>query len=411
MQFLPNILPLTSDRWNLSSGSMTSELIKLNANSTASVNITEEELAYIPKAFQVRLRHNLLINWKDPAATAEIQITYEDGEKLQTIVPLNADYMLETSYATVNTAVVPSKKYTALKFTISNKTDSVLDITFYELCPSLDLDDNLLSDVSLMLPQLVYKYNSGLVNAVAGIETDVIQLPVAVNAATNLMVSMHVTGECGDDTLECNLKIDGEQVKAFPVRQKFLSGAFSFGLASLIAFVTKGVHVVQLTIKSLSGAVSIAKEFALLAVEGKGVLGGASGELPHAEAFQTIPLAAVFSELPKNASITDVSFITPDIYTTNTYIPVLDMPGIDTVFNIVRIQEGTEYLFANPYGHVPLASVPELIYTDVYGMHAKTSKQFHSTLVGYEDYGLMTVSVDSTEFDPVNSVSFEEVLP
>ncbi len=333
MQFLPNILPESSDRWEITSGSMSSGHIRLNAGGTATAQLTTTDIAYIPKAFQIRIRHNVLVNWKNPQVVAELHISYEDGEFLHTVVPLNANYMSGAEYVTINVSIVPSKKFSALAFVVTNTTASLLDMSLYELRPSLDLDEGLQNDIESMLPQLVYKYNESQVNASVGIETAVIQLPVTVNKDTNLMVSAHVTGTCVADAIECSIRIDGEMVRAFPVKQNFLAGQFFFGIPSLIAFVRRGTHAVQLAIKTTTGEASVAKEFAMLALEGKSVLGGSSGEYPHAEVFQTIPLADFYNKRKYQTGITtDVDV--PEIHTANTFIP-LSMNNITTEINIL----------------------------------------------------------------------------
>ena len=407
MQFLPNILPESSDRWEITSGSMSNGHIRLNAGGTATAQLTTTDIAYIPSAFQIRIRHNILVNWKSPQVVAELHIAYEDGEFLHTIVPLNASYTSGAEYVTINVSIVPSKKFSALAFVVTNTTAVLLDMSLYELRPSLDLDEGLQNDIESMLPQLVYKYNESNVNATTGVETSVIQLPVTVNKDTNLMVSAHLTGTCVADTIECSIRIDGEMVKAFPVKQTFQAGQFAFGIPSLIAFVKRGTHAVQLAIKTTSGAASVVKEFAMLALEGKGVLGGSSGEYPHAEVFQTIPLADFYNKRKYQTGITtDVN--TPEIYTANTFIP-LSMNNIDTEINILRIQYGISYAFANPYGNVPLNPVPELVYTDVTGTRARMTAKFFGTITNYEEYALVETVVDTTAFNPVYSTSLEEV--
>jgi hypothetical protein len=407
MQFLPNILPESSDRWEITNGSMSGGHIRLNANGTATAQLTITDIAYIPKAFQIRIRHNVLVNWKNPQVVAELHIAYEDGEFLHTVVPLNASYMSGAEYVTINVSIVPSKKYSALAFVVHNTTAALLDISLYELRPSLDLDEGLQNDIESMVPQLVYKYNESNVNAATGVETSVIQLPVSVNKDTNLFVSAHLTGTCVADVIECSLRIDGEMVKAFPVKQTFQAGQFSFGIPSLIAFVKRGTHAVQLAIKTTSGAASIVKEFAFLALEGKGVLGGSSGEYPHAEVFQTIPLADFYNKRKYETGIiteTDV----PEIYTANTFIP-LSMNNLTTEINILCIQYGISYSFANPYGNTPISPKPDLVYTDVTGTKAQMTATYTGTITNYEEYGLCETVVDTTAFNPVYSTSLQEV--
>ena len=78
MQFLPNILPESSDRWEITSGSMSSGHIRLKVGGTVTAQLTTTDIAYIPSAFQIRIRHNVLVNWKNPQVVAELHIAYED---------------------------------------------------------------------------------------------------------------------------------------------------------------------------------------------------------------------------------------------------------------------------------------------------------------------------------------------
>ena len=319
MDFMPNVLPSSAGRWNISNGSMTERQLLLHPGGSAICTLEKTELAYIPQAFQVRARHNATVDWKKPKLFATIAIEYEDGKTLQTLIPFNATSVTQTEKITTNVTIVDSKAYNTLTFSIVNTLNTDLILTLYELRPSLDLNESLYNSIEGMLPQLVYAYNNTAVTAPIGVDTQVVQLPVSVKQDTNLLLHLSITGQTTGDTLSCTVRLDGETVKSFPVMQTTNSGEFYFGVPSLLAFVKKGVHVVTAQIKANDTTVTVPKDGALIVLDGKGILGGASGENPHAEVSQEILLSGMYNNFTQDVLIAELD---PDVHVFSTNIPL-----------------------------------------------------------------------------------------
>lgn len=330
MDFMPNVLPSSAGRWNISNGSMTERQLLLHPGGSAICMLEKTELAYIPQAFQVRARHNATVDWKKPKLFATIAIEYEDGKTLQTLIPFNATSVTQTEKITTNVTIVDSKAYNTLTFSIVNTLNTDLVLTLYELRPSLDLNESLYNSIEGMLPQLVFAYNNTAVTAPIGVDTQVVQLPVSVKQDTNLLLHLSITGQTTGDTLSCTVKLDGETVKSFPVSQTTNSGEFYFGVPSLLAFVKKGVHVVTAQIKANDTTVTVPKDGALIVLDGKGILGGASGESPHVEVSQEILISGMYNNFTPDVLIAELD---PDVHVFSTNIP-LTISNIATEIDI-----------------------------------------------------------------------------
>ena len=408
MEFLSSILPTELDRWNIQNGSISTTQMLLHAGGEASCSIEQTELEYIPKAFQVRARHNANVDWKSPSLYATLDITYTDGTYYQTLIPFNTTSVTASENITSNIAMVESKTYSDLKFTITNTLDTDLILTLYELRPSLDMDDSLYSSIENMLPQLVYAYNDTTINAVSGVDTQVVQLPVAVNQDTNLLLHFTITGQTTGDTLTCTIKIDGDTVKSFPVKQTMVSGEFYFGVPSVLTFVKKGSHIVSAHIKAESSEITVPKEGALIVLDGKGILGGASGEYPHAEVQQAILMAGMYNHFAQDILINNDI---PDMHSEICYIP-LNMSNLSVNVTMEIVRRGDVIEFSSLDGSIPPIAPwdSELYYTDMYGMHAITSTEYNYSREIREDCTILRTTVDTTKFNPIYTRKIEEVV-
>ena len=399
MDFMPNVLPSSVDRWDISDGSMSEKQLLLHPGGRAMCMLEKAELAYIPRAFQVRARHNATVDWKKPKLFATIDIEYEDGKTLQTLIPFNTTSVTQTEKITTNVTIVDSKAYNTLTFSIANTLDTDLILTLYELRPSVDLSDSLYNSIEGMLPQLVYAYNDNAVTAPIGVDTQVVQLPVSVKQDTNLLLHLSITGQTTGDTLSCTVRLDGETVKSFPVMQTTNSGEFYFGVPSLLAFVKKGVHIVTAQIKANDTTVTVPKEGALIVLDGKGILGGASGEYPHAEVSQEILISGMYNNFAQDVLITELD---PDVHAFNTNIP-LSMSSIDTEITLEIVKRGDIIDFASLDGSAPpLAPYDSsMYYTDMYGMKSINTATYNYTKEAKEDCTITTTVVDTTKFSPI----------
>lgn len=399
MDFMPNVLPSATDRWNISDGSMTEKQLLLHPGGCAICTLEKTELAYIPQAFQVRARHNANIDWKKPKLFATIDIEYEDGKTLQTLIPFNTTSVTQTENVTTNVTIVDSEAYANCTFSITNTLDVDLILTLYELRPSLDISESLYNSIEGMLPQLVYAYNDNAVTVPIGVDTQVVQLPVSVKQDTNLLLHLSITGQTTGDTLSCTVSLDGETVKNFPVMQTTNSGEFYFGVPSLLAFVKKGVHIVTAQIKAKDTTVTVPKEGALIVLDGKGILGGASGEYPHAEVSQEILLSGMYNNFAQDVLITELD---PDVHIFSTNIP-LSMNSIATEITLEIVKRGDIIDFTSLYGSAPPLTPYDssMYYTDMYGMKSISTTTYNYTKEVKEDCTITTTAVDMTKFSPI----------
>lgn len=406
MDFMSNVLPSATDRWNISDGSMTEKQLLLHPGGSAMCTLEKTELAYIPQAFQVRARHNATVDWKRPKLFATIDIEYEDGKTLQTLIPFNTTSVTQTEKITTNVTIVDSKAYNTLTFSIANTLDTDLILTLYELRPSLDLSESLYNSIEGMLPQLVYAYNDNTVTAQIGVDTQVVQLPVSVKQGTNLLLHLSITGQTTGDTLTCTVRLDGEVVKSFPVMQTTNNGDFYFGVPSLLAFVKKGEHIVTAQIKANGSTVTVPKEGALIVLDGKGILGGASGEYPHAEVFQEILLSDMYNNFAQDVLVTELD---PDVHAFITNMP-LSMNNIATAIVLEIVRRGDIIDFASLDGSAPPLTPYDssMYYTDTYGMKPINTATYNYTKEVKEDCTITTTVVDTTKFSSIYTRTLTE---
>lgn len=316
---MANILPKDIDKWTITNGSITDESMVLHPGGSATYEIELTDLEYIPKAFKFIAMHDANLTWKNPKTFAKLDIQYKNGKVSQVLFPFNAARMQSSMYFTDNVALVESSTFSTCTFSMTNTLSVDLTIVLCELKPSLDLDESMYNNIEGMLPQLVYAYNDSVVKTSAGVDTQVLQLPLSIKQETNLLMHLSITGEAEEaDRLSCVVKLDGEVVKSFPVKQSISIGDFYFGVPSLLAFVTRGNHLVTAHINAEESSVSIPKEGALLVVDGKGILGGATGEYPHAEVLQEILIAGMYNNFAQDI---DITVIEPESYTYDTTIP------------------------------------------------------------------------------------------
>lgn len=407
MDFMGNILPQTLDRWAIENGSLSKEgVLTLHVGGHATCALTTDDILYIPKAFQVRARHNANVSWKDPSLFATLDIFYEDSKFIQTLLPFNAIRREGLEYYTENVAVVTSKKFDKFSFSITNTIDKDLTLTLFELRPSLDMDDSLYNSIESMLPQLVYAYNDFPITTPVNIETQVVQLPVSVNADTNLLLHLSITGQSDAGKLTCVVKLDGSTLKSFPINQTVVTGDFYFGVPSLVTFVKKGIHVVTAHLVSADGPIVIPKESALLVLDGKGILGGASGEYPHAEAIQEILMHSFSTKLLQDVDIREIPILHQAHEVT---IPMsINNLRIEAILEIVK--RGDKVSFKDLEGAWPeITPQKELYNITIQGMSSKTSKTYHYEKVLTQEGTLCITHVPiQDDFSPVYSYDIKK---
>lgn len=407
MDFMNSILPSAVDKWKISNGSMSESKVVLHTGGSITCTLTQEEIEYIPSAFQVRVKHTSDVDWKKPTGRAILDITYEDGEVSQTVVPLNITDYFANEATSVNVAFVRSSTYSIFKCTFENTSSEDLTFVLWELRPSIDMDDKLYSNIESMLPQLIYAFNTSDVTAQAGVDTQVVQLPVSVKQDTNLLLHLTITGTTTGDTLTCTVKMDGETLKSFPVKQTTPEGHFFFGIPSLIAFVKTGPHIVTAHISAADSSVTVPKENALIVLDGKGILGGAGGSYPHAEVIQEILLANMPSVIAQDVMLTTQE---PTTHAIETQMPMsYSNLEISIAMDIVRYGEVLT-MDIDIDGNAPFEPYDSSVYyVDIPGLKAVNKYTAESTTEVLDECILVTLEVDTTKFDPVYTRVLEEV--
>ena len=406
MQFMSNVLPMDVDRWEISDGSMTTTQLILHSGATAQASIKKTELAYIPKAFMLRVRFNHDTDWRNADVSAALQIKYEGNTRLYAKIPLNRVGYVDTEILSENVIYITSDKYSSCTFIFKNSSDEDVIFSAFELLPSIDMDAGQEQSVEALLPQLVYAYNESAVTLSAGAEMQIIQLPVSISKSTNLLVHATVSGSCVADDIQCTIKIDGETVRTFPVKQTFLAGHFYFGIPSIIPFVQSGPHMVTLHLTTTSGAATVAQGDAVLVLEGKSVLGGASGDYPHAEVFTEIWKQDIMNwNLDDEAIVENIS---PDSYSVSTTIPSFNI-SLQSNVSFSIITYGFIYDCMDESKPMPLETTPTHVYKNFRGIGADTSAVFNGTTNTYEAYRVDVLEVTKEDFDPVYSIHYEEV--
>ena len=408
MDFMQNILPASNERWKLTSGSLTEKSMRLPAHATASCALDLEDLAYIPKAFQLKVTHNAYSSWRTTKPKFQLEIFYSDATVATVIWPFDLTRLESTIVVTESIAFVASKTYDSMRFSIINDQENELEVFTHELKPSIDMDETLYNNIEGMLPQLVYAYNPSSVLVPAGVETQIAQLPVSVNTDTHLLLHSTVTGQVASaGVMSCTIKLDGSKVKSFPVRQVVAEGDFYFGIPSLLAFVTAGPHLVTVHLTSSVGDAEVPEEGAILVLDGKGILGGASGEYPHAEVAEQMTVEVAYTDTEQEVSL---SYYEPVLYSLDTTI-TMSNKAFRTDIILERISYGDIISFASfDLDEMPIDNFEENVYYfDFEGLKSITTSAYTSTKEVLEDCTLVTMEVDTTDFDPVYTSELKEV--
>lgn len=406
MEFMSNVLPVDISRWEVSDGSISKDKIQVHAGGIVSCEITTEELAYIPKAFQLRMKHNVSTTWKKPTFYANLDIMYEDSQHAYATIPLTTYSQGKDFNLTETVVMLESKKFSKFVFNITNTLDHDLEITSQELRPSIDMDDSLYASIDSMLPQLVYAYNDGAVTCPATIETQVVQLPVSVSSDSNLLLHLSITGTASEGVLSCTVKLDGVTVKSFPVSQLTQTGEFYFGIPSLVAFVKRGSHMVSAHLTGSAGEVKVPIEGALIVLDGKGILGGASASYPSANVAQEILKRNMW--FGKVQQLVDIALQEPSKYAYSTIIPMWKK-GIQDDIQIDLVVGGN-YIDFMDFTNPLIDPYDDTVYNaDYFGLHSSTGKSYDSIKELKENYVLVTLEVDTTKYYPVYSCNLLEV--
>lgn len=406
MEFMSNVLPVDISRWEVSDGSISKDKIQVHAGGIVSCEITTEELAYIPKAFQLRMKHNVSTTWKKPTFYANLDIMYEDSQHAYATIPLTTYSQGKDFNLTETVVMLESKKFSKFVFNITNTLDHDLEITSQELRPSIDMDDSLYASIDSMLPQLVYAYNDGAVTCPTTIETQVVQLPVSVSSDSNLLLHLSITGTASEGVLSCTVKLDGVTVKSFPVSQLTQTGEFYFGIPSLVAFVKRGSHMISAHLTGSAGEVKVPIEGALIVLDGKGILGGASASYPSANVAQEILKRNMW--FGKVQQLVDIALQEPSKYAYSTIIPMWKK-GIQDDIQIDLVVGGN-YMDFMDFTNPLIDPYDDNVYNaDYFGLHSSTGKSYDSIKELKENYVLVTLEVDTTKYYPVYSCNLLEV--
>ena len=294
MEYLANVLPVDPKSWTLSKATMTKNLIKLEANGTASTTLTHDQVQFTPKAFKVTVNFTGEFDEFSPAAFAKLLIKDKDKKYQVFTAPFQVTSKTSASYFMQAELITNVADFDTLIFQFN--TEEYVEILEWKLYPSSDIDTNMLNTIEAMLPQFLYSFNENAIT-VGTNETEIVNLPFAMGDAGNL--SCHLLFSYVANTA-CNMtitiKVDGSAEPYTPIVAQVQEGPGFVGIPHSFLQVQAAAHLISVTVKleandstasDTTPSLSIQTKAVRYTCEGRGILDGAGGEYPHAEVSET----------------------------------------------------------------------------------------------------------------------------
>lgn len=339
MEYLANVLPVDPKFWTLSKATMTKNLIKLEANGTASTTLTHDQVQFTPKAFKVTVKFAGEFDEFSPAAFAKLLIKDKDKKYQVFTAPFQVTSKTSTSYFMQAELITNVADFNTLIFQFN--TEEYVEILEWKLYPSSDVDKNTLNTIESLLPQFLSTFNENAIT-IGTSETEIVNLPFAMGEAGNLschlLFSYVVETSC---RMIITIKVDGSPEPYAPIVLQAQEGPGFVGIPHSLLQVQAAAHLISVTVKleayesapslNVSGSVSLpvsgtftGKTVASESVsgelsgtasgkvnlaaslpidgklkasiqakavrytcEGRGILNGQGGEYPHAEVSET----------------------------------------------------------------------------------------------------------------------------
>ena len=294
MEYLANVLPVDPKSWALNKATMTKDLIKLEANGTASTTLTHDQVQFTPKAFKVTVKFTGEFDEFSPAAFVKLLIKDIDKKYQVFTAPFQVMNKTSSYYFMQAELITNVADFSTLIFQFN--TEEYVEILEWKLYPSSDVDKNTLSTVESLLPQFLSTFNENAIT-IGTNETEIVNLPFAMGDAGNL--SCHLLFSYVANTA-CNMtitiKVDGSAEPYTPIVTQIQEGPGFIGIPHSFLQIQAAAHLISVTIKleandstadSTSPSLSIQTKAVRYTCEGRGILDGVSGEYPHAEVSET----------------------------------------------------------------------------------------------------------------------------
>lgn len=294
MEYLANVLPVDPKYWMLSKATMTKNLIKLEANGTASTTLTHDQVKFTPKAFKVTVKFAGEFDEFSPAAFAKLLIKDKDKKYQVFTVPFQVTSKTSTSYFMQAELITNVADFDTLIFQFN--TEEYVEILEWKLYPSSDVDKNTLNTIDAMLPQFLSTFNENAIT-IGTSETEIVNLPFAMGEAGNLschlLFSYVVETSC---RMIVTIKVDGSPEPYAPIVLQAQEGPGFVGIPHSFLQVQAAPHLVSVTVRLESHEstptdgvlkASIQAKAIRYTCEGRGILNGQGGEYPHAEVSET----------------------------------------------------------------------------------------------------------------------------
>jgi hypothetical protein len=294
MEYLANVLPVDPKSWTLSKATMTKNLIKLEANGTASTTLTHDQVQFTPKAFKVTVKFTGEFDEFSPAAFAKLLIKDKDKKYQVFTAPFQVTSKTSTSYFMQAELITNVADFDTLIFQFN--TEEYVEILEWKLYPSSDIDKNTLNTIESLLPQFLSTFNENAITIGTG-ETEIVNLPFAMGEAGNLschlLFSYVVETSC---RMIVTIKVDGSPEPYAPIVLQAQEGPGFVGIPHSFLQVQAAAHLVSVTVRleayestPTDGVLkaSIQAKAVRYTCEGRGILNGQGGEYPHAEVSET----------------------------------------------------------------------------------------------------------------------------
>lgn len=334
MEYLANVLPVDPKSWTLSKATMTKNLIKLEANGTASTTLTHDQVQFTPKAFKVTVKFTGEFDEFSPAAFAKLLIKDKDKKYQVFTAPFQVTSKTSTSYFMQAELITNVADFDTLIFQFN--TEEYVEILEWKLYPSSDIDKNTLNTIESLLPQFLSTFNENAITIGTG-ETEIVNLPFAMGEAGNLschlLFSYVVETSC---RMIVTIKVDGSPEPYAPIVLQAQEGPGFVGIPHSFLQVQVAAHLVSVTVRleayestPTDGVLkaSIQAKAVRYTCEGRGILNGQGGEYPHAEVSETYEdYPALKLELIQCSTTCEV---TSSEYTSIDNIERYTYPGVD----------------------------------------------------------------------------------
>lgn len=293
MEYLANVLPVDPKSWTLSNATMTKDLIKLEANGTASTTLTHDQVQFTPKAFKVTVKFTGEFDEFSPAAFAKLLIKDKDKKYQVFTAPFQVTSRTSTAYFMQAELITNVADFDTLIFQFN--TEEYVEILEWKLYPSSDVDKNTLNTIESLLPQFLSTFNENAIT-ISTSETEIVNLPFAMGEAGNLschlLFSYVVETSC---RMIITIKVDGSPEPYAPIVLQAQEGPGFVGIPHSFLQVQAAAHLVSVTVRleayedstGTSPKASIQAKAVRYTCEGRGILNGQGGEYPHAEVSET----------------------------------------------------------------------------------------------------------------------------